>query len=157
MSCDIKKPMLSFWAAPVHDCWCKILLSSHLQTLDEMHFPVNRKLVVHNSLWTVGYVQQVCCSHRRLSRHSSDYLLFLLCEGEWHFPLAAEAHLAVPSDPFISCGLLSGNRTTLAGGLIGVHGGSQWSPWSHTRGVSWPMCGVIVGLWSPPETAGSPY
>ena len=43
------------------------------------------------------------------------FVILRLREGGWHFLLAVEAHLAVPSAPFISCVLLSWNGTKLAG------------------------------------------
>ena len=74
----------------------------------------------------VGGAVSFFCSHSRLSRRSRGYLLFLVCErGDWHFPLAVEAHRAVPSAPVISRGLLSWNGTKLAGAYGDSRGSSR--------------------------------
>lgn len=96
-------------------------------------------IILHGRGW--GGEREVCCSHRRLSRHSGGYLLFLVCEREWHFPSAVEAHLAVPSAPFISRGLLSWSGTKLAGAYRNSPGSSGRR--RHIQGFS-DRCAMVL-------------
>lgn len=87
-----------------------------------------------------------------------DYLLFRVRESDWHFPLAVDAHLAAPSAPFISAGLLSWNGTKLTGELVEIHGGepADECPAVFIPLFFWQLCRGIVKPQHRAETGISP-
>lgn len=129
-----------------------------LQAADEINFPRYQEAVpphvLHKSLRTAGAASLLQPpATTPLSRHSRGYLLFHMCERDWHFPI--------------------GSRSTSRGALCPLHlpwfaqlkwdkaHGGLWiftgEPDAEFFFFFWQLCWGFVELRSPPEAGGLPH